>query len=336
MAFQTGSASSFADLISQLSTFLTANGWTEDERDNVGGDFAFSKSGMFWSGRWPVGDEGVFSLHQATAFDGAATLPGDHTGDSGNGFNTSSSHTEANLDNERHVNLESNGPYPNYWFFEQDSGPAYIHVVVEFVTDRYAHFGCGELIKTGDWSGGEYLYGNKHTSTTENATQSMWLLDGYHQSTSSTDENMAATIRMTGLTGQQVGAIWGNIWGRQANVPPDTASNPKEFVQGGYRSGPFALHLGMFAGSKNTGLVPGYPIGIFFADGPTNTPVGTEVQFMGYQADVRGVNIRNFAPADIINYGGDQWYIFPARLRDISNVTGSTGYAGIMYKRVDA
>lgn len=335
MAFQTGSASSFADLLSQLSTFITANGWTEDERDNTNGDFAFSKNSIFVSGRWEVGNEGIFSLHQATAFVSTATLPGDHTGDSGNGYNDNSSHLDTDLDDERHVDLESNGPYPNYWFFEKDSGSAYVHVVVEFTTGRFAHFGFGEIIKAGDWSGGEYCFGNVHTSTNELNIQSTWLFDGYFSSTAGDDERRATTMRMTGITGQPVGSVWGNIWGRDNSAPDDSAANAKALLFGGFRSGPFAVHLGMFSGEKTTGHVPGYPIGCWFADGVISPPAGTTVRFLGYMPDVRGVNVRNFAPGDIQNIGGDQWYFFPARLRDTSATTGATGFSGIMYKRVN-
>jgi len=336
MAFQTGSATSFADLLSQLSTFMQANGWTEDERDNANGDFAFSQNSIYVSGRWEVGNEGVFSLHQATAFDGVSTLPGDHTGDSGNGYNTTTSHAASNLLLERHVDLESDGPYPNYWFFENNASPAYVHVVVEFTTDRFAHFGFGELVKVGDgWTGGEYCYGNRHTATTSTSTVSTWLLDGVFQSISGSDENRAATLRMSGFASQPAGSVWANVWGRDVNAPPDSASNAKANVSGGYRSSLLATSLGLFNGSKSSGFVPGYPIGCTFVDGDISTG-GRTAHYLGYMADVRGVNIRNFAPADILNDGGDQWYVFPARLRDTTPAAGVTGFAGIMYRRVDA
>jgi hypothetical protein len=334
MAFSTGSASDFADLLSDLSTFLTANGWTQDELDTSGGDFAFSKNSIYVSGRWEVGNEGVFSLHQATAFDGTGTLPGDHTGDSGNGYNDTTSHSATLLDNERHVDLESDGPYPTYWFFENDASPAYVHVVVEFETDKFAHFGFGEILKTGDWTGGEYCYGNYHVGTNNGLNSSTWLLDGFFNDTG-TDARRAATMRMTGIPDQPVGSVWAQVWGRDTSAPDDDAANDKAIVCGGYRSGPLATHLGQFSGSGSDGLVPGYPVGLWFIDGDVSLG-GVTTHFLGYQSDVRGVNIRNFAPGDIIDIGGEQWYVFPARLRDTSVVTGATGYMGIMYRREDA
>lgn len=331
MAFETGSATDLADLIASLSTFITANGWTEDERDNVNGDFAFSKNSIFVSGRWDTGAPSAISLHQATAFVSTATLPGDHTGDSGNGFNTSSSHTNANLRLERHVDLGGDGPYPSYWFFENNSGPAYVHIVVEITTDVFVHFGFGEINKIGNWVGGEYVYGNVHTGTTELLTTSTWLMDGLFSSISSTDENKAATVRTTSGLPNQGTAVWGQVWGRSTNVPNDSAALPKLPIIGGFRSSFTAVPFGIFAGSKTTGFIPMYSIPLTYWDVGNN-----HVYSLGFLHDVRGVNIRNFAPADVVTIGGDLWYIFPSKLRNTVPSTNATGFQGIAYKRVDA
>lgn len=331
MAFQTGSSTDLADLIADLSTFLTANGWTEDERNNTDGDFAFSKNNIFISGRWDTGSPQFISLHQATAFDGVSTLPGDHTGDSGNGFNSSSSHTNASLDGERHVDLGGDGPYPTYWFFEQNSGPAYVHVVVEISTGVYVHFGFGEINKIGNWVGGEYLYGNRHTGTTEILTTSSWLFDGYFQSISFDEERMAATLRLTSGLPNQGTAVWGQVWGRNDNIPTDSAALPKAPVIGGFRSSLVAIPFGIFSGSKTTGHIPMYAIPVTYWDQGNN-----HVYALGFLPDVRGINIRNFAPADIVTIGSEQWYIFPAKLRNTTPVTNATGFSGIAYRREDA
>lgn len=335
MAFETGSATSVADLILKISTFLTSHGWTEDERNNTDGDFAFSKNSVFVSGRWDTTSPSIVALYQATAFDGAATLPGDHTGDSGNGYNDTSSHTNANLDNERHFDLESDGSFPTYWFFENDSGPAYFHAVVEFATNKFVHFGWGEINKSGDWTGGEYVYGNYHVGTAGSlTTNSTFLLDGVFSTSSGVNNRRAATIRMSGVTDQPVGSSWGQVWGRDTNIPDDSASSDKAIVSGGFRSGGFATYLGLFAGSVTTGLIPGYPIHLFTLSNFITS--GTKARHLGSMADVRGINIRNFSPAQQVEIGGDTWYVFPARFRDLTSVEGATGYSGIMYKRVDA
>lgn len=335
MAYETGTATNLADLIAKLSTFLTANGWTENRRDNAAGIVGWSKNNIFISGRWDPATPAALSLHQATAaLPGAGTEPGNATGDSGNGYNTDASHSNTNLRTERYVEL-GNGPFPYYAFFEKDASPAYIHVVVETSTDIFQHFGAGELNKVGDgWTGGEYLYGQVSTTGTELGTSSTWLLDGLFDSQSGNDERQAATIRISGFPNQIVGSVWGNVWGRtlsDAAQPNDTAANAKVAVQGGFRAGPFASRWGLFGSDKLRGLIPMYSIGLFYIDN-----VNSNSYFLGWQADVRGVNLRGIAPKEEITVGSDVWIFYPARQRDLGNSAGTTAYSGIAYKKVTA
>jgi len=330
MAYQTGSATSLQDLLSKLNTFLTANGWTIDEFDTSGGDWAVSKNNIFVSGRWDTTAPQWLSLHQALAFAGMVTLPGDHTDDSGNGYNTNSSHLNTFLDNERSVNLQVNGPYPAYHFFENDASPAYVHVVVEVITDQFVHFGFGEIEKVGDWTGGEYVYGQKHSSTTGLTTSSSWLLDGGLDN-SSTDEQFAATLHMEGLPGMGVSEKWGQVWGSTVGQPNDTAGNAKVIVQGGYRGGPIAHSFGVFGGSNTSGLIPSYPIGVWYRDIANN-----RAYFLGFQADVRATNMKNFAPGEEVVIGSDTWVFFPASIRTLDPITFSSRWLGIAYKKVTA
>lgn len=335
MAFSEGTALDFEQLIADISTFLQAHGWTEDRRDNVAGIVGWSKNSVFVSGRWDPADPQALSLHQATAaLPGAGTEPGDVTGDSGNGYNTTTSHTNSNLRSERHVDL-GNGPFPSFYIFENDASPAYVHIVVEISTDVFRHFGFGELNKVGDgWTGGEYLYGHVHDSGTELATNMTTLLDGLFSSTQGAEERQAGTMRITGFPNQEVGTKWGNVWGapkNNATQPDDSDGDNKVGIQGGWRGGPFGTPWGMFSADKRTGLIPMYSIGCFYLDNVLN-----HAYFLGWQADVRGVNIRGIQPKEAIVVGGDTWYFFPASQRDLGNTSGTTAYSGIAYKRVDA
>lgn len=335
MAFTSGTATDLEDLIADISTFLQANGWTEDRRDNAAGIVGWSKNSIFVSGRWDPADPQALSLHQATAaLPASGTEPGDATGDSGNGYNTSSSHSNTNLRTERYVEL-GNGPFVHYAIFEQDASPAYVHIVVETSTDIFAHFGFGELDKVGDgWTGGEYCYGNVHESSTELFANSTWLLDGVFGNTSGNDERQAATIRISGFPSQLAGSVWGQVWGRcrnDANAPDDTAGNPKVGIQGGFRAGPFAKHWGVMSADKLTGMIPMYSIGCFYCDN-----VNDYVYFIGWQPDVRAVNMRGIAAKEQVVIGSDTWHIYPATQRDIGNGSGTTGYMGIAYKEVTA
>ena len=335
MAFEQGTATDIDDLIAKISTFLTANGWTEDRRDNINGIVGWSKNSIFVSGRWDPADPIMMSWHQATAIlPASGTEPGDVTGDSGHGFNTSTSHTNGNLASERHMELGP-GPYTSYYIFENDATPAYAHIVVETSTDIFVHFGMGELDKVGDgWTGGEYCYGHHHPSGTEMGTLSSFMLDGYHSnSTQTAHMRQTATMRITGFTGQIAGSIWGKVWGHRGSSVQnlDTAGNARVPIQGGFRGGPFSTPWGLYSADKSSGLIPMYSIGCFYVDTTLN-----HTYFLGWQSDVRGVNLRGIAAKDEFVVGSDTWIFFPAMQRDIGGGARTTSYMGIAYKKVTA
>lgn len=335
MAYQQGSATDLDDLLTQLWTFASANGWASDELDLVGGSVAMSKNSVFVSCRFDPASENILSVHQALAFDGAATEPGDHTDDSGNGFNSSGSHTNANLDNERHVEL-GNGPFTSYHFFENDSNPAYIHVAVETGATIWRHFGWGELDKRGDWTGGEYAYGHIVPGGVQNTQTSALishLLDGVFASTTGDNERMAATLHLEGLTGMDGSSKWAQVWGtKTAATPTDTAGNPKAFANGGHRGGPIAFGTGFVgpAGTQ-TGYIPMYPIALFYCDTGTNL-----CQLLGYMPDVRGMNMRFFAAEQEVVIGGDTWVIIPDTQKTDQDVDDRSYNRGTAYRKETA
>lgn len=335
MAFDTGSATDLDDLFSTISTFVQSHGWTEDELNTTTGCFALHKNSVYVSFRWDAaGTVNNVSMHQALGYTGG-NEPGDHPDDSGNGYNATTAHTDALLDNERCIRDLGDGPYPSYFIFENDSGPAYVHVVVEISTDVFRHFGFGELDKFGDWdtaSGGEYVYGHYKELSTATATTDTCLLDGLFSDTTGDDDRRAATVHMEDWPNQAGTSKWGQIWGNRTSADPDaTDATAKVKVQGGFRSGPVARHFGWLSAGSTSGLIPMYPVGIFYDDEPNDF-----AYFMGWQADVRGINIRFFAPKDTVVIGSDTWYIFPTTQRTLDNVTERSYYQGIAYKRVDA
>jgi len=145
--FETGTATGIADLLTKLGTFATAVAgvWVQDQLDTVGGSFALHKSTggveIWVSFRWDVATPQHLSVHQALGYTGG-NQPGNHPNDSGNGYNANTSHVDTSLALERHVSDLGTGPFPSYFFFEDNH---YIHVVVEIVTDEFRHFGFGLL-----------------------------------------------------------------------------------------------------------------------------------------------------------------------------------------------
>lgn len=331
MAFQTGTATSLANLIATLDTFLTANGWTQDQATPGSGIYAWNKNSMFVQVRWDTSSPNFLGIAYSTAFINIATLPGNHTGDDGQ-INISG--TDADIDNGRHVQI-GNGSSIQYWFFEQDSNPAYVHIVVERSTGAYVHWGFGELDKIGNWSGGEYCYGQWQDLGFSGdkfqplSPRNSFLLDGMIGDTGS-GEDRAATVKLTGSEFGEAGTVeWGCSIGDMVSVsvPNDRAGNAKGKIQGGFRGGLYALPLGFVRGNQNTGLVHMYPVSIAYFR-------ANRVYMMGSMADVRGISLRSFAPEQTFVYGGDTWYVFPTLTKNTDTEFGNM--QGIAYKRVDA
>lgn len=330
MTYQTGTSTNMADLISKLNTFAVANGWTSDEHTPASGRLALHKGSCYVSFRWDTSAPLHLSVHQALGYTGGLE-PGAHPNDSGNGYNTTTSHTNANLLTERVVTDIGNGAFASYHFFEDDDGTrSYIHVVVQIVATVYRHFGFGRIDKFGDWTGGEYAYGQFRQNTPGNPvdTQYTALLDGLFAS--ATNTRRAATIHMEGLPGQGGSEKWGQIWGTVAGtLPADEAGQPKSDIQGGFRSGPVARNFGWISAGAQSGLIPTYPIWLFYRNRATNF-----VYALGSMPDVRGMNIRFFAAEDQITIGSDVWVIFPLQQRTLAAVQERSYYSGIAYKKI--
>lgn len=336
MAYQTGTSTNLADLLSKLNTFATANGWTSDEFDTVNGDWALSKNNIYVSARWDVSSPNHLALYQALAFDGTATKPGDHTDDSGHGYNATTANTDALLDDERCVNDLGNGPYTSYHFFENDASPAYIHVVVQSSPNIFKHFGFGEINKFGDWTGGEYCYGYyQGTGANQNAISSTTcnLFDGVFAGNFASTGQRSATMHVEGLPNQAVGDKWGAVNGSRlfTNLASNTDGNGNALAPllGGFRGGPVARWWGHFSGSNSIGFLPGYPIHCWHYD-----IANARARFLGNLPDIRGVDLRNFGQEEEVVVGSDTWVLFPSGRRTSDNVSFRTYFQGVAYKKV--
>lgn len=332
MTYATGTATDLQDLLAKLSTFAvtTHGGWTQGYLNTTNGWFELHKGSLSVSFKWTkTGAPTVLSVHQATAFVNSATAPGAHTADSGNGYNTGTTgHTNANLLTERCVSEIGDGPFPAYYFF---GGTDYIHVVVEPVTGTFRHFGFGTLTKFGNnWVGGEYAYGHFQDQATNAVTtdpNTQTLLDGVGVSG---DRLRCATVRITSGLANQAPAVWGVACAAtSANLVTDTAGNVRRTIHGGFRAGFGARGFGNVIGNQSSGAISLYSIEAFYRD-----PNNARVYLLGYMTDVRGVNVRNFAPAQEVLVGSDTWKIFPLSIRTVAAVAGRSGNVGIAYRKV--
>jgi hypothetical protein len=335
MTYATGTATNLEDLLAKISTFATTThgGWTEGYLNTTNGWFELHKGNLSVSFKYTKsGTPTALSIHQATAFVSSGTAPGAHTADSGNGYNdTTTGHSNANLETERCVRGIGNGPFPSYHLFADDTDNDYIHCVVEVATNTFRHFGWGILDKFGDnWVGGEYAYGHyqdSSTSATQTDVNTQTLLDGLG---GSADRLRAATIRITSGLANQSPAVWGvSASLASANLLNDTAGNARRQIHGGFRAGMGARGFGNAKGTFSSGAIPLQSIEAFYRD-----PSNARVYLLGHLPDVRAVNLGNFEPKQQVTVGTDDWLFFPLSIKTASAVDGRSLNSGIAYRKV--
>lgn len=320
MANQTGNATDLADLVAKLFTFATGNGWTQDLLNTGAGKAAMHKGTVYVSFRWDPSTPLALGIYQALGYTGGND-PGTHPDDSGNGAVSGSN---SFLIQERSIADIGNGAFPSYYFF-LDSG--YLHVVAETSSTIFRHFGFGTILKTGDWTGGEYCYGQVHDANLANSNQNSALLDGLFSQSAGVEK--AATVHVEGMPGQSGSSKWGIAWGSTTSLPNDTGGNPRINLQGGFEGGPISRQFAFYSGGSQSGLIPQYPISCWYRNPSTNF-----VYFLGYMPDMRGVNLKSFAAKDEIVIGSDTWVVFPTSEKTTSAVSSRSYNQGIAYKKV--
>lgn len=334
MAYQTGSSTTIENLMTQLSTFLVANGWTEDFV-TLGdpGRMGLSKNGIFVAFQWTEAtDGGVLATYQNLSNDDSTSV-WLSTGDSGVG---QASATPTLFDNSRSLE-DIAGPHAAYHFFEQDSGPAYCHIVLEVVTNRFRHFGFGELEKIGDWVGGEYSYTQfwaQAVAAIDDPRNSQHIigLDGGAQGVG---QQRYATMHVRDQPEQIAADRWAII-GNATTFPAglDRAGNDRLPCIGATRGGITAPYMSQFRLSQLTAFKPLIPIPVMLGN---TSPIPDTARLMGTWPDVRVVNMANLDPSETFVIAGETWFVFPwTRKQFLQNDTEESWNAGLAYRQETA
>lgn len=337
MAYQTGTSTTIENLMTQLSTFLVANGWTEDFV-TLGdpGRMGLSKNSIFVAFQWSEtadSNSGTLAIYQNLSNDDSTNV-WNSTGDSGSGAATQ---TVNSFDSARGVQNFA-GPHAAYHFFEQNASPAYCHIVVEVDTNRFRHFGFGELEKIGDWVGGEYCYGHTWTQLAgsidlPSSTAHSVLLDAQTQGLGLGHES---SIHARGFPEQAAGDRWITV-GRLAGFPAtgtDRAGNDRMAGLGSSRGAFVGAYMSGHRLSQLTAFKPLIPMPVFMYN---NTPAPDLVRFIGTHPDVRLVNMANIDPGETFTIAGETWFIFPwVRKQFLQNDTEESWNGGYAYRQETA
>ena len=330
MAYQTGTSTTIEDLMQQLSTFLVANGWTEDfATTGDPGLIAFSKNTIFVAFQYTEAtDGGTLAIYQNLSNDDSTNV-WLSTGDSGVGNATAAANA---FDNGRSLAIIA-GPHTAYHFFEQDANPAYIHVVLEVDAGRYRHMGWGELEKIGDWVGGEYCYGqfvNQNATVIDNPNSgsNQTGLDG----TAQLGQNFSPTMHVRDQPEQAAADRW-SVIGTSGNFPAgqDRAGNDRLHSIGSTRGGMTSSVMSQFRMSQLTAFKPLIPIPIVVAD---NTGTPNTARLLGTQPDVRVINMASLEPGETFTVAGETWFAFPwVKKQFLKNDTEESWNAGFAYRQ---
>ena len=344
MAYQTGSATDTTDLMSKLSTFAQANGFTEDYYSGANRFLSLSRPALnlYVSFQWDLSN--FIAMYQALGYSGGqAETPWNQANDSGNGSNDFGTYPERG----RQVSNIGAGPFTAYHFFAHDD-PYNIFAVLEFSPGLYRHFGFGYLNKTGTWTGGAWCAGHLwHTggSSAFNAYSvptspaHTVLMDNLltQQATyyGTINNDSGGTLHVEGLPNQPAAGKWGHAISNgvaDADIGTDRASNARIRIGGGCRGGPALVQFGRYLPNLANGFIPIIPMEMFYNDGQTSVDGWYP---LGVMHNVGHIHLHGIDAAQELTVGADTWVAFPmVRKSDIGGINQESENAGIIYKKV--
>lgn len=287
MAYATITWSSMDDFVTQMDSFLTTNGWTQDDLDTVANEAAWHKGTVYFQVAW---DEiNRMDVFQSLGYDGSA--PGANPDDAGP------------LTGTREI-LWSNGPGQAEFFSGTEQGAEFFFAAIEFSAERYAYLGAGELIKKGTWTGGEWV------ATSEWGVEGGALDDPFNNlnyvlfdARYSSNGFNSATIHQEGWPGQVAGRKWGAIGGSLNNTNDDRAGNDRDLWLGGLRDGFIFNAFDYVDFQPNAGFIPLQTIELWRRTNST--------RLAGFVPGIRGLKITNVDVREELPFGLDTWKAYP-------------------------
>ena len=331
MARETGTASSIQDLVEKLKIFasgLTTTPWTVDEWSTANGRCTIHRGTCYVSFRWGAAGNQM-AIYQSLGYAGAVA-PHTHTDDSGNGSTTSPPTTGRRVNFTDGAGAVNAGPFVAYDFLASEGATPTIYVVVETVNNLFRHFGFGNLVKTNDYVGGEFVFGHAWgtgATDTDNPKSNAhnFLMDGFGNVVAD-----QATVHLEGFPGQAVGGKWGVCF-NTTSTGTDRAGVARLQLFGGGRSGLYGYALGWIRASQANAHKLLLPIGLLLRSTAASPHTW---RWLGEMPDIALFNMHFYAPGDEIVVGGtDTWVVYPwVRKQALLANTEESWNAGIAYR----
>lgn len=342
MAYETGTASGQTDLMSKLSTFAQANGFTEDYYSGGNRHLSLSRSAdnVYVSFMWDGVD--YIGMFQALNYSGSHDEePWNQDDDSGNG----NEDFDTNPDQGRQVSAIGAGGYTAYHFFAY-TNPHNIFVVLEFAPGLYRHFGFGQIDKVGIWTGGAWCAGHLWNpavafSQYDAPTSSVHsvLMDGGMGpggvSYGLYNENAGGTLHVEGLPGMDAATKWGHSVANDTDddkILNDRGDNLRIRVAGGCRRGPALSQYGRFLPDLSTGFIPIIPMEVFYNRADASYDGW---YYLGRMHNIGHIHLHGIDPAQELTVGSDTYIAFPMVRKSVIGGNNQESWnAGIIYKKV--
>jgi len=336
------------DLMSQVSTFAVARGWTEDNYDAVNKKMSLHKGNcyvhFFWNDTSTNGATYGTSIgmYQSLGYIDAATASHAHTNDSQNGASTA-----ATLSKERGIKYIGPGPYTALHLHGHTDTDV-IYCILEYAPGLYSHFAFGNIEKVGTWTGGEFVAG--HHWTPEQSGTSLddpkstlhnFLLDGvnFNNAFNYPDSiRIASTIHMEGLPNQQTENPYYGAVGSWSNMITASAytegrdGNERAIVYGGCRDGIGVQQFGWAVADVSKGYIPIIPVELFYVYNKTGE--SDDFYYLGRMAHAGMIQLAGIDPAQALTIGAETWRAYPCvRKSKVGSNAKESWDMGMIYKQ---
>ena len=350
MAFSTtASIASQENLMSLVSAFAVARGWTEDNFSAGNTKMSLHKGNCYVHFHW--GDTSALiatmgssiQMYQSLGFTAAGTDSWAHPDDSQNGANST-----ANFHQERGIKFIGPGPYTSLSMHGHTDTDV-IYCILEINPGNYRHFAFGNIVKAGSWTGGEFVAGHHWAAdasfayyTSPNSSVHSILLDGQASSTSTspyyTSTRMNATMHLDGLPNQETEnphwAIVGNWEHLQSPLSTDGRdANQRAVIQGCVRNSMNLQGMGYLSPDLAKGYVPIIPMDLYYFD--FNGTASEDMYYLGRMHNIGHIQMTGISPQQVVTVGGNDWVVYPGVRKSKTAIPGTaeSWNMGIIYKK---
>lgn len=302
MAYETGTTTSYADLLTRIHTFLQANGWTLSGAVIYKGN-VFAQLTANTDDLRVKGGQGESGGALVTPFSGYGRIYSQAYGD--------------------------NVAFPATYHFFVHTNPDVFVCVLNYVTLNCQWLTFGELNKVGIWQGGQY-YGASYTSAPTD-----WTVQFHNWYCDATDKN--GHYRAIGL-----GYFWaaddnnGDYYGNLHMVCDLDGAVGDWIDNHGLQGGPnfngsfLARDLVPYGPNTFNSQATLVPVHVY-ASRPD-----VFCSILGETGHTRYINIKHYNIGDIITLGAEKWMVFPHQKKSSSTLTdgntilesGNTGLLG--------